>query len=85
MKNRDRLAQINTFDLLCKVNGEIDRAQTRAIEEPESFISTCIIDAITEDYEVCPRATGEINMEGYVTICQACIARWLNAEYNGRW
>ena len=85
MTNREKLNRECMYDLLCRIEGAIDRAQTRAIEYPESFISTCIIDAITEDYAECPRATGEINMEGYVTICQACIARWLNSEYDGRW
>ena len=73
MKNSDRLAQINTFDLLCRMNDNITRLDAEV----------CILDFIAGKMSM--KCDLGIDVTGYKDRCGACIAQWLNAEYDGRW
>ena len=83
MTNRQKLLKTSEYELLCRMNREVVNAQDRILECSESPINICIIDAITGDLTVCPDA--DRDTIGYKSACDACIAAWLNSEYDGRW
>lgn len=83
MKNRDRLLQINDLDMLARINRFFDLAQDNAISDPERYENVCVLDAIMERKADCPNP--DFSITGYKTICEACIAKWLNSEFDGRW
>ena len=72
-RNRDAIAQMAIYDLLCVINRNVHDAHI------------CVMDAIAgkhdcgEFYKV-DTVTGDDYSD-----CAACIQAFLNEEYNGRW
>lgn len=83
MTNREKLLHTSEFDLLKKINDYFNSVQDEAYSAPKTYEFVCILDAITQRISDCPST--DFDVTGYETMCDACIAAWLNSEYDGRW
>lgn len=69
MTNREKLLHTNLYDLLCRMQKELD---DRLVVE----LNFCVLDLLGVDTDaVC-------DGEGY---CERCLQAWLNSKYDGRW
>lgn len=72
-RNRDVLNQICMYDLLCRMNDNLDT----------SF--RCIVDALYDSTAEQHRTSKEKCLSVYHNQCDKCIQAFLNEEYDGRW
>lgn len=85
-RNRDAIAKMAIYDLLCRMNIAILSHQDEvfAVEPFETDVGySCIIDTITGQKANCPDVKED--MTGYDNACEFCVAKWLNESYDGRW
>ena len=73
MTNREKLLHTSEYDLLCRMNSNITSLD----------VEVCVLDIITGKMSV--KCYPDIDTTGYADRCAACIAAWLNSEYDGRW
>ena len=76
MTNREKLNSMALYDLLCRMNENLNET-----------VDCCILDGIAWNGKYdgirCP-----MFYDGSVPFkdaCKNCIANWLNSEYDGRW
>mgnify|MGYP007069850117 CR=1 FL=1 len=74
-RNRDALAQMAIYDLLC-------RMQENAKERAEKQNVICVLSNI-ENANPLFRCAGYYHSGKHD--CKSCIADWFNEPYNGRW
>ena len=71
MTNREKLLHTNIFDLLCRMNDNLDT----------SF--RCIVDALYDSTTEQHRTAKEKCLSVYHNECSSCIQAFLNEKYDG--
>jgi len=71
MTNREKLLQTNIYDLLCRMNDNLDT----------SF--RCIVDALYDSTTEQHRTAKEKCLSIYHNECSSCIQAFLNEKYDG--
>lgn len=69
-RNRDALAQMAIYDLLCRMQINLDNLL------PSVEFNFCVLDLIGVDTDAYCDGMGE---------CEKCLQKWINESYNGRW
>ena len=70
MTNREKLANMAMYDVLCRMNEGMIR------EQNENFVSVCVLDALCKNGIANNIRCEESGKEK----CESCIARWLNEK-----
>lgn len=69
MTNRESLLHTNLYDLLCRMQMNLD--DLLVVD-----LNFCILDLIGVDTDAYCDGMGE---------CEKCLQKWINESYNGRW
>lgn len=67
MTNRNKLQNLNTYDLLCRIQRSLS-------DSGDKISGLCVIEDITRKSRPCP------NDDSFGNGCELCIADWLNKE-----